>query len=66
MVPYILKAGAELLNVLLSSAIVIDVNTLPTKVGWISWLQGECCQMNKVKQCNLECEPEQMALLRVG
>lgn len=51
MVAYILKAGAELLNVLLSSAVVVDVNTLPTKVGWISWLQGECCQMNKVKQC---------------
>lgn len=35
-------------------ASIIHVNTLAAEVGWISWIQGDCSKINKMKQCNLE------------
>lgn len=32
----------------------IRVNTLAAEVGWISWIQGDCSKINKMKQHKLE------------
>ena len=39
---------------LLPLASVIHANTLAAEIGWISWIQGDCSKINKMKQCNLE------------
>lgn len=51
-----LSSGWELglSYLLLPLASIIHVNTLAAEVGWISWIQGNCSKINKMKQCNLE------------